>query len=197
MKNLLLALLALPALGVVSKLEAQADAAYYGVALGTFDYAEEDGRGSDFLSDSVSSYRLMIGYQFMEHLGVEGGYGETGTIRDTAQVTVFGPSGFQSVPLTFSSEFKILTIRLLGILPFDNGIRLLGGLSYADMRQDIEFSINNGASQSSDIDGNEPAYYLGVQYDWDRVAVRLGYEKYDFDGDIDVNETMLTFFYKL
>ena len=197
MKHLLLALLALPALGVVSTVEAQAGSAYYGLALGTFDYTEEDGLGNDFLSDSVSSYRLMVGYQFMEHLGVEGGYGETGTIRDTAQVTVFGPGGFQSVPLAFSTEFKILTIRLLGILPFDNGIKLLGGLSYADMRQDIDFSVNNGATQSSDIDGNEPAYYLGVQYDWDRVAVRLGYEKYDFNGDVDVNETMLTFFYKL
>ena len=44
---------------------------------------------------------------------------------------------------------------------------------------------------------NEPGYYFGAQYDWDRVAVRLGYEKFDFDGDIDVTETMLTFFYKL
>ena len=42
---------------------------------------------------------------------------------------------------------------------------------------------------SGDISGNEPAYYVGAQYDWDRVAVRLGYEKYDFDGDLDVVET--------
>lgn len=194
MKHLFLALLAL---GAASAVQAQPDSAYYGLALGTFDYEEEDNFGGDFLSDSVSSYRLMVGYQFMEHLGVEGGYGETGTIRDTATVTVFGPNGLQQVPLAFSSEFKILTIRLLGILPFDNGISLLGGLSYADMRQDIDFSLNGGPEQSTDIDGNEPAYYFGVQYDWDRVAVRLGYEKYDFSGDIDVNETMLTFFYKL
>jgi hypothetical protein len=194
MKYLLLALLAL---GAASTVQAQPESAYYGLALGTFDYEEEDGFGGEFLGDSVSSYRLMVGYQFMEHLGVEGGYGETGTIRDTASLSAFGPGGFQTVPLDFRSEFKILTIRLLGLLPFDNGISLMAGLSYADMRQDIDFSVNGGPTQSTDIDGNEPAYYVGAQYDWDRFAVRLGHEKYDVDGDIDINETMLTFFYKL
>ncbi len=194
MKYLLLALLAL---GVTSTVQGQAGAAYYGVALGTFDYEEEDGAGGEFLADSVSSYRLMVGYQFMEHLGVEGGYGKTGTIRDSASLNAFGPSGPSTVPLDFRSEFKILTVRLLGILPFDNGISLLAGLSYADMRQDIDFSINGGPQQSTDIDGNEPAYYFGAQYDLDRFAIRLGYEKYDFSGDINVNEAMVTFFYKL
>jgi hypothetical protein len=194
MKYLLLALLTL---GVTSMVQGQAGAAYYGVALGTFDYEEEDDAGGEFLADSVSSYRLMIGYQFMEHLGVEGGYGATGTIRDTASLNAFGPSGPFTVPLDFRSEFKILTVRLLGILPFDNGVSLLAGLSYADMRQDIDFSINGGPLQSTDVDGNEPGYYVGAQYDLDRFAIRLGYEKYDFSGDVNVNEAMVTFFYKL
>jgi hypothetical protein len=193
MKNLLLVLLAVAAAPPVYA-QGLDDAAYYGLALGTFDYEEEDGQGGEFLSDSVSSYRLMVGYRFMKHLGVEGGYGETGTIRDTADLPVF-PSG--TVPLTFVSEFKILTIRLLGVLPFDNGFSLVGGLSYADMRQDIDFQIGTGPQQSTDVDGNEPAYYLGAQYDWDRFAVRIGYEKYDLEGDVDSNETMITFFYKL
>lgn len=193
MKQLLLVLLLVAAASTVSA-QGIDDAAYYGVALGTFDYEEGDGQGGAFLSDSVSSYRLMVGYRFMEHLGVEGGYGETGTIRDTADLPLFGGG---TVPLTFSSEIKILTIRLLGVLPFDNGVSLLGGLSYADMRQDIDFTIGTSPPQSTDVDGNEPAYYIGVQYDLDRFAVRLGYEKYDLDGDVDANETMVTFFYKL
>ena len=193
MKQLVLVLLALAVAPEVSA-QSQADAAYYGLALGNFDYEEGDGQGGQFLSDSVSSYRLMVGYRFMEHLGVEGGYGETGTIRDTATLPVFGGG---SVPLSFSSEFKILTIRLLGVLPFDNGVSLVGGLSYADMRQDIDFQIGTGPQQSTDVDGNEPAYYLGAQYDFDRFAIRLGYEKYDLEGDVDASETMLTFFYKL
>ncbi len=47
------------------------------------------------------------------------------------------------------------------------------------------------------MSGNNPAYYVGAQYDWDRVALRLAYEQYDIDGGVDATETSLTFFYKL
>lgn len=188
MKYLLLALLAMAAAPAA---DAQPESAYYGLSLGEFDYDEGDGA----IADTVSSYRLMVGYQFMEHLTVEGGYGETGTIRGT--VVVQDPFFGQTHNINISSEFKILTIRLLGVLPFDNGISLLGGLGYADLKQDFTVSIDGGGEQSGDVSGNEPAYYVGAQYDWDRIALRLGYEKYDFDGDVDVTETSLTFFYKL
>jgi hypothetical protein len=45
---------------------------------------------------------------------------------------------------------------------------------------------------------------LGAQYDWDRVALRLSYEKFDFDSEAvlsfvgaDAREVALSFFYKL
>jgi hypothetical protein len=192
MRTLLLALLAL---AVAPTAFAQPESAYYGLALGSFDYEEGDGAGGEFLSDSVSSYRLMVGYQFMEHLTVEGGYGETGTIRDSASLLIGTPSGPQTIPLDFASEFKILTVRLLGVLPLDN-VSLLGGISFSDMRQDIDASLG-GSQQSFDIDGNETSLYVGAQYNWDRFAIRLGYEGFDFDGDVDAKETTLTFFYKL
>jgi hypothetical protein len=189
MRTLLLALLAL---AVAPTAYAQPESAYYGLALGSFDYEEGDGAGGEFLSDSVSSYRLMVGYQFMEHLTVEGGYGETGTIRDTASLLIGTPVGPQVIPLEFASEFKILTIRLLGVLPLDN-VKLLGGISFSDMKQDIDATLG-GQQQSFDIDGNETSLYVGAQYDWDRFAIRLGYEGFDFDGDIDAKETTLSFF---
>jgi hypothetical protein len=192
MRQLLLALLAL---AVAPTVYAQPESAYYGLALGSFDYEEGDGAGGEFLSDSVSSYRVMVGYQFMEHLTVEGGYGETGTIRDSASLFIGTPSGPQTIPLDFASEFKILTVRLLGVLPLDN-VSLLGGISFSDMRQDIDASLG-GSQQSFDIDGNETSLYVGAQYNWDRFAIRLGYEGFDFDGDVDAKETTLTFFYKL
>jgi hypothetical protein len=190
MKNLLVVLLALAAIGGAG---AQPEHAYYGVALGSFDYAENDFSGNELITDKVSSYRLMVGYQFMEHLAVEGGYGETGTIRDAFTVPLF-PAG--TANLSFSGEFKILTIRLLGVFSFDNGISLYGGLGYSDMK--LDFELTDGVnSLSNDETTNEPGYYAGVGYDWDRVGVRLGYEKYDFEGDVDVNETSVSFFYKL
>ena len=88
------------------------------------------------------------------------------------------------------------------MLPFDNGISLMAGVGYADVDQDIDLSQNGAPSTSLEISENNPAYYVGVQYDWDRVALRLAYEQYDFSGDtfqsdIDAAETTLTFFYKL
>lgn len=188
MKYLLIALLGL---GVASTVEAQPESAYYGLSLGEFDYQENDFFGNELLADTVSSYRLMVGYQFMEHLTVEGGYGSTGTIR--------GAVG----NLDVSTELKMLTIRLLGVLPFDNGVSLLGGLGYADIKQDFDLrNTTSGAQLSDDFTTNEPAYYFAAQYDWDRVAVRLAFEKYDFDAglfsdDVDVSEASVTFFYKL
>ena len=103
------------------------------------------------------------------------------------------------LPANFHSEFEILTIRLLGVLPFDNGLSLLGGLGYADSEEKITLVNANdpGDSIEIEISSNDPTYYVAAQYDWDRLAIRLGYEKYDFDGDLDVAETSVTFFYKL
>lgn len=190
MKHYVLALLASAA---VSSAYAQPDSAYYGLALGEFDYDEGDGFGNDFVQDTVSTWRVMVGYQFMKHLAIEGGYGETSTIRDTAQIIVFPGVPAQ---LDYVSDIKMLTLRLLGVLPFDNGLSLVGGLSYADVEQDI--SLSDGNDQVSfEFSSNDPAYYVGAQYDWDRIALRLAYEKYDFDGDVDAAETTITFFYKL
>jgi hypothetical protein len=194
MKTLAVVLLSVLVLAHVPAVQAQDGAAYYGISFGEFDYAESDSAGTDFIDDTVSSWRLMINYQFMDHLAVEGGYGQTGTIRSTFTVPTF-PVG--TVDLDFSAEFsRILTVRLLGVLPFDSGISLMGGLGYSEVK--FEFDVTDGVdSISGDESRNDPGYYVGVQYDWDRFAMRLGYEKFDFDGDVDAAETMLSFFYKL
>lgn len=190
MKQLLVALVALAA---ASRVHAQPEFAYYGVSLGNFEYTEEF-FGTEFFSDTVSSYHLMVGYQFMEHLTVEGGYGKTRTIRDTNS-TLFDP------PFTLTADFQILTIRLLGVLPFDNGLSLMGGIGYADMKQDFEQRQGNNTA-SGDQSSNEPGFYVAAQYNWERFAVRLGFQKNDFGdtpfGELgEVRETSLTFFYKL
>ena len=193
MKNPALPALALLVLAVAPTVEAQDGMAYYGVSLGEFTYNEGDGAGGDLIDDTVSSWRLMINYQFMEHLAVEGALGQTSTIRETITL--------QTIPfptnLTFSAEFsRMLTVRLLGLLPFDSGLSLMGGLGYTSAKFEVDLS-DGVNSFSGDEDRNDPGYYVGVQYDWDRFAMRLGYEKFDYDGDADADETMLSFFYKL
>jgi hypothetical protein len=193
MKKQTLAALAVLTAVCAPAVHAQDGAAYYGISFGEFDYAEGDGAGTDVIDDTVSSWRLTINYQFMEYLAVEGGYGQTGTIRSSFAIPAF-PSG--TVDVDFSAEFsRILNVRLLGILPLDN-VSLMAGLGYSDVK--FEFDLTDGVDTlSGDTTSNELGYYFGVQYDWDRFAMRLGYEKFDFDGDVDASETMLTFFYKI
>jgi OOP family OmpA-OmpF porin len=200
MKKPLLALLALPALAITSLAHAQLESAYYGLSIGEIDYTDSGVFPGAILADTVSSWRLMVGYQFMEHLGVEGSYGESSTIRDTETVTL--PGGTDLFDLAFEGEFsKLLTIRVLGTLPFDNGISLMAGLGYVDFELDAIAYLRLGgetlATGDFSYSDGRPSYYVGAQYDWDRVALRLGYEKFDLDGDVDAEEVSLTFFYKI
>lgn len=197
MKNPAIALLALLVLGAAPAVHAQDGTAYYGVSIGQLDYSEVV-FGESF-SDSTDSWRLMVRYQFMEYLGVEGSYGKTSTASDA--VTFTSPDGTESAEVVFETDFgQILTIRLLGTLPFDNGLSLMAGVGYLDYEHDSVVTVDGIPFGTREIDDNRPAYYLGVQYDWDRIALRLGYEKFDLDNDVvdaDVEEVSLTFFYKI
>jgi hypothetical protein len=196
MKNLLPTAFALLAVAATPFIEAQPESAYYGLSIGELDYTDEN-FGPRFES-SADSWRLMVGYMFLEHLGVEGSYGEASTIRDTATLTLTQQLPPASVEAGFETEIsKMLTVRLLGVLPFENGISLMGGMGYVSFEQDVILSEDGVPFLSGELNDSRPAYYVGVQYDWDRIALRLGYEKLDFQGRADGDETSLTFFYKL
>ncbi|HEX7237309.1 MAG TPA: outer membrane beta-barrel protein [Gammaproteobacteria bacterium] len=189
MKNRALALLALLTLGAAPAVHAQDGSAYYGVSLGEFNYSE-----TGDIDDTASSWKLSINYQFLDHLAVEGAYGQTGDFHSTITVPTF-PVG--TVDLDFKAEYsRIFAIRMLGILPFKSGVSLMGGLGYSQMKFKVDLS-DGQSSVSIDQDENNLGYYAGVQYDWDRFAMRLGYEMFDLDSGRDANETMLSFFYKL
>jgi hypothetical protein len=183
-------------LGFASTATAQPESAYYGLALGSFDYQEEASPGFSGFGDTADSWRLTVGYQLLEHLMVEGGIGKTSVIKDSETFTdpTFGP-----VTVNFNTEFQSLMIRMLGVKNFDSGVTVLGGIGWAEMNQDVDitFSIPGVPPASGDQDIGEPTYYAGVQYDLDRFAVRLAFEKYDFSGGVDVEETSIAFFYKL
>jgi hypothetical protein len=193
MRFLLLVALAMT---VVPAALAQPTSAYYGLAIGEFDYREDDGLGTDVVTDKVDSYRLMVGYQFTENLAFEGGWGTTDDVVEPVDFNFGFPVGV--LPGTVTYEFEILTVRFLGVLPFDNGITLLGGLGYADMDWEGLFNFGDFGQVELDLSEGDLTYFAGVQYDWDSFAIRLGYEKYDVSEDfIDIDETSLAFFYKL
>jgi hypothetical protein len=182
-------------------IEAQPESAYYGLSIGELDYSDHAAGLAAVFNDSVSSWRVTIGYQLLKHFAFEGTYGKTSTVRDT----VSGPPP-ESTELGFETEFsKILGFRALGTVPFDNGISLVAGVGFLDFEQEIALSFNGAPFLNGEADkGSQFAYYAGVQYDWDRVALRLSYEKWDFDSGAvlafvgaDAQEVALSFFYKL
>ena len=169
--------LALLAWALTPAIEAQPEAAYYGLSIGELDYSDD--ALARFFNDSASSWRVTIGYQFLKHFKFEGTLGKTSTVRDT--VSGAPP---ESTEIGLETKLsKILGFRALGTLPFENGLSLMAGLGFVQFDQDLAVSVNGATVFSVGIkDENQPTYYLGVQYDWDRVAVRLGYEGFDFDG---------------
>ena len=183
-------------------IEAQVDSVYYGLSIGEFDYSDRAaGLPGAAFHESASSWRILISYQFLKHFAFEGTYGETGTVRDAA--TRPPPA---STELAFETELsKILGFRALGTFPFDNGLSLLAGAGFVNFEQEIALTLNGAPFAIGEVDrGGTLTYYLGAQYDWDRAAVRLSYEKWDFDSSAtllfvgpDAHEVALSFFYKL
>ena len=201
MKRLSLPLHALLASTLAPAVDAQPESAYYGLSIGKFEYSDRAAGLEGVFNDSVDSWRVTIGYQLLKHVAFEGMYGKTSTVRDT--VSGSPPA---STELGFETELsKILGFRALGTVPFDNGLSLMAGVGFLDFEQEIALSFNGAPFLSGEVDkGSQFAYYVGVQYDWDRVALRLSYEKWDFDSGAvlvfvgaDAQEVALSFFYKL
>src|SRR4051812_21901469 len=153
MKAQTLGLLALLTLGVAPAVHAQDGTAYYGLSLGEIDYSE------DVFNDTTSTWHLMVGYMFTEHIGVEGAYGESDNIRDTELANLGPPFGLQDT--TYETQLdRILTIRLVGMLPFGkSGISLIGGIGYADIKQDLAISVSGFPFANGDVSGNTPTYF--------------------------------------
>jgi len=199
MQRRLLAL-ALLASALTPAIEAQPDSAYYGLSIGEFDYSDRAAGLPGVFNDSVDSWRVTIGYQFLKHFAFEGSYGKTSTIRDTVPGLAPGST------FAFETELdKILGFRALGTFPFENGLSLMAGMGFVGFEQDVALSLNGAPFLGGEIEEDYlPAFYFGVQYDWERVALRLSYEKWDFDSGAqaafvgaEAEEVALTFFYKI
>ena len=201
MQRRLLALSVL-AWALTPTIEAQEEPVYYGLSIGEFDYSDRAaGLPGAAFHESASSWRILISYQFLKHFAFEGTYGETGTVRDTAT----GPPP-ASTELAFETELsKILGFRALATFPFDNGLSLMAGAGFVNFEQDIALTLNGTPFARGEVDrGGTLSFYLGAQYDWERVAMRLSYEKWDFDSTAALlfvgagaQEVALSFFYKL
>jgi len=151
--------------------------AYMGFSVQSFNYEEEDEELGLAIDDSSTGYRLTGGYRFSDNFAVEGGWGKTGDIQDsyTESIPPFG-----DFTLDITGEYEVLTVRALGIIPFDR-LSLLGGVGYYDADLDLTVGIA-GFGEASASDSDDGATLVGgLEFNLDRIDIRTELEWFDVD----------------
>ena len=150
---------------------------YMGFSVGSFSYEEEDEESGLVIDDTSTGYRLMGGYRFTDNFAVEGGWGKTGDIQDsyTESIPPFG-----NFTLNISGEYEVLTVRALGIIPFER-VSLLGGLGYYSADLDLTVGIP-GFGEGSASDSDDGATLVGgLEFNLERIDIRTELEWFDVD----------------
>jgi OOP family OmpA-OmpF porin len=151
--------------------------AYMGFSVGSFSYEEEDEELGLAIDDTSTGYRLMGGYRFSDNFAVEGGWGKTGDIQDsyTQSIPPFG-----DFTLDISGEYEVMTVRALGIIPFEK-VSLLGGVGFYDADLDLTVGIS-GFGDASATDSDSGATLVGgFEFNLERVDIRTELEWFDVD----------------
>lgn len=151
--------------------------AYLGCGLGQFDFQEE-GDGSLGIDDSALSYRIYGGYRFNGTFAVEGAFGKTDEMSESAQFSVVT---IGTVTGTVRAEYDFTEARgLAHVKAFFAGI----GYWEADLSATISVSsVLTGPISAPVSDSDSGALIvLGGQWDLDRVGIRVELEAYDMDN---------------
>jgi OmpA-OmpF porin, OOP family len=160
---------------------------YFGLSLGEFDY-DETGDGIVVLGDiedSTSSFGLYGGFAFNQYFAIEGAYSRTSDIEESVPMSlpIVGV-----VPVAVSARYEISSLRAVGFVPVAQRVRLLGGIGVTQSRLDGSGAIPaiGNIDVGSDADGT--GALLGVQVDAGRAAIRLRYEAWSTESNLDVSE---------
>lgn len=156
--------------------------AYMGFSIGSFTYEEQDDElGITVVDDSASAYRIMGGYRFNDNFAVEGGWGETGDLEES--FSAFVP-GFGNLTLNMKGDYEVLTVRALGIVPFDK-VSLIGGVGYFDAELNATVSVTGLGSGDAEASDDGATLVGGLEFNLQRVDIRTELEWFDTDDDIE------------
>lgn len=163
---------------------------YVGLSAGYFDYSEDGESLGAPVSDTTSSYRVVAGYQFNSIYAVEVTRGATGTFKE--RLFGFDPN-VGELSLEVSGEYEITTLRFVALAPFSS-IGMFGGFGYYDATLDSAFRFESPAevvTGMQQVDDNGLTVAGGIQYEFERIAVRGEYEWFDID-DVDAQSLSVT-----
>jgi len=139
--------------------------AYVGASVGTSDTTVANGPVS--VDGDDTSWKLMGGYTFMKHFGVEGSYRNLGGVNDVVGTTTFDTSA------TSLDAFGV------GFWPLGR-VDLFAKVGFS--RIELDATINDPllpAPLSVSDSENELAYGVGVNIGFGKVAVRVEYEAFN------------------
>lgn len=145
---------------------------YAGFALGLLDY-EEEITASIAFEDSTPAYRILGGFAFSDNFALEVGWGASSDLEDS-----FGAA-------TITADYEVVTLRALGMMPFDN-VSLLAGVGYYDAEITARGSIA-GLGQLTAEDSDSGATLVGgVQFNLESgVSIRGEFEWFDTASEVD------------
>lgn len=189
----------LVALGLFLALLAAADAQevrgpYIGGSIGHFNYKQGRDEGLPF-SDGATSHRFLAGWQINESYAVELGRGSSGDIKESFLGL---DSEANLATLDLEAEYELTTVRFLMTAPFSR-FGMFGGIGYYDADVEGSWVLH------SPVDGFTEAFKEsedgllvvgGIQYEWDRIALRGEYEWLDTDGDVEASSIGVTLLFR-
>ena len=176
------------------------DNIYVGVGVGTFDYQENF--VSSILgqvSDEVTAWKLMGGFEFNPHFALEMNYGQTSNIRQSGTENI---PPFGDVTDVLVTDFTITSLTAVGQFPFKDWGALVAGLGYFSSQNDFTDTLTADGFDPSVIGGSLSddglTGLLGFEFRWGRFgtryAVRLEYQWWDIaDADSSAVGIALTY----
>jgi hypothetical protein len=184
---------------LVSPLSYAQDAIYVGVGVYQFDYEENiPNVVISGISDTSSAYKLFGGFQFNDYLAMEIGFGQSG---DLTYNVVRNVPGFGETNYSLMSDFKISSLKAMGLLPMEWGVLLAGLGTFRadnDFREDILTECCGLLSGDGSFTDTGLTASFGVEWRFGRFGtiygVRLEYEWWDMD-DIDTSQVGFAFSY--
>ena len=138
---------------------------YVGASVGTSDQTAVGGP-----SGSDTSWKLLGGYTFMKHMGVEGSYRNFGGVQGTVGTALWDTDG---------SSLDVFGVGMMEVGKFD----LFAKIGFSRIEMDV--TIDGTPSPSMSGSDNEIAYGAGASYAVGKAHLRVEYEV--FGGDNDFN----------
>ena len=174
--KLLVVLLAV-ALGIGFAGEARAQGVYLGGAYSwaTLDVEDVD---AELIDDNANAYKLFLGYEFPQILGLEAGWVHFGNYD------VGNFEGFED--LTGEVTNTGWTAALTGRIPLGTLVTVYAKVGYFFWNSELDVA-GDGSDLFDDLkaDGEDPFYGAGIRVNIGRISILGEYERFSASDDFD------------